>query len=453
MSMKKGDPAEKDRQIWIVDIGSLVPNNHLVRKLDAVIDWAFIYPLVEDLYSDIGRESIDPVILFKMVFINYIFGLNSMRKTCDEIQVNMAYRWFLGISMYDTVPNYSTFSQNYIRRYKKSGVFEKIFKHILEEAASHRLIDMSETFADATHIKANANKNKYRNKEVEIKAKAYQESLDKEIAEERENTGKKELKKKDETEYKNIKASKTDPESGYFHKGEKERVFAYTASTICDSKGFVLGTTISPGNVHDSTAFFELYTNVILKNRECINYLSLDAGYKIPAICKVLYDSDITPVMPYKRPMTKKGYFKKYEYIYDLEKNQYMCPNNKVLKYSTVDRNGYKMYKSNPSDCVNCPYIEKCTASKNHQKIVTRHIWEEYKEAAEKLRKTKEHKEIYPKRKQTIERVFADGKEKYCLRYTRFRGKERVKDSVLLIFAGMNLKKMANWIIKDTVAA
>ena len=94
-----------------------VPEDHLVRKMEEALKWDFIYPLVEPLYSLWGRPSIDPVILFKMIFINYTFNINSMRRTCEEIRVNLAYRWFLGISIDEAVPNYSTWSQNYIRRY------------------------------------------------------------------------------------------------------------------------------------------------------------------------------------------------------------------------------------------------------------------------------------------------------------------------------------------------
>ena len=132
----------KNDTIILNTIEELVPQDHDVRMLDNCIDWSFIYPLVENLYSDVGRPSIDPVVLFKMIFINIIFGLGSMRKTCKEIQVNLAYRWFLGISMDEKVPNYSTWSQNYIRRYSNSEVFEKIFDQILKQAISYGFVDM-----------------------------------------------------------------------------------------------------------------------------------------------------------------------------------------------------------------------------------------------------------------------------------------------------------------------
>ena len=121
-------------------LDDLVPQDHLVRTLEATIDWKFIYPLVKSLYSNFGRRSIDPVVLFKMIFINYTFGINSMRKTCEEIKVNIAYRWFLGISIYEDVPNYSTWSKNYQRRYKDSEVFDQIFNHIIKHGIDNGFI-------------------------------------------------------------------------------------------------------------------------------------------------------------------------------------------------------------------------------------------------------------------------------------------------------------------------
>ena len=135
-------------------LDELVPQDHLVRTLESAIDWKFIYPLVESLYSKLGRRSIDPVVLFKMIFINYVFGINSMRKTCEEIKVNIAYRWFLGLSIHEEVPNYSTWSKNYQRRYKDSKVFDQIFNHIIKHGIDNGFIDTVTVFGDGTHRKA-----------------------------------------------------------------------------------------------------------------------------------------------------------------------------------------------------------------------------------------------------------------------------------------------------------
>ena len=147
--------------------------------------------------------------------------------------------------------------------------------------------------------------------------------------------------------------------------------------------------------------------------------------------------------MPYKRPMTKDGFFKKYEYVYDEYYDCYICPNEQILKYSTTNREGYKEYKSDSKVCSNCPYVKKCTESQNTTKVITRHVWEEYMEKVEDIRHTEGSKEIYSLRSQTIERVFPDGKELHGMRYTMYRGLSKVKMELTLKFACMNLKKLA----------
>jgi transposase len=111
----------------MIALDELVPANHLVRNLEAAIDFSFMYPLVKDMYSEVGPPSIDPIILIKMAFIQYIFGISSLRKTIEEIETNMAYRWFLGYGFHDKIPHFSTFGKNYERRFKDTDLFDRFF--------------------------------------------------------------------------------------------------------------------------------------------------------------------------------------------------------------------------------------------------------------------------------------------------------------------------------------
>ena len=183
----------------------------------------------------------------------------------------------------------------------------------------------------------------------------------------------------------------------------------------------------------------------IKNKKEDVKYIVMDAGYKTPAIARVIIEDGKVPVMPYTRPMTKDGFFKKYEYVYDEYYDCYICPENQILRYSTTNREGYREYKSTVMICENCVSRYRCTESQNHTKIVTRHIWEPYMEQVEDYRHTRGIKNIYQQRKETIERVFADAKEKHGMRYTQYRGLAKVKMELPLLFGCMNLKKMANW--------
>ncbi len=174
-----------------------------------------------------------------------------------------------------------------------------------------------------------------------------------------------------------------------FHKGEHKKVFAYSANTACDRKNVILDFNIDAGNRNDSTTFPKLYKRLVKKFPE-IKRIVADAGYKIPYIAKLILDDNRIPVFPYKRPMTKANFFKKYEYVYDEYYDCYICPNDKILKYTTTNREGYREYKSNKEICKSCPHLDKCTESKNHTKLVTRHIWEGYMEEVEEIRRAGE---------------------------------------------------------------
>ena len=445
--------SDKKGQIQMISLDQLVPEDHLLRKIDKYVDFSFIYDLVEDKYSpDFGRPSLDPVTLIKLPLIQCMFGIKSMRQTMKEIEVNVAYRWFLGLDFFDDVPHFSTFGKNYKRRFEGTDLFEQIFTQILLQCMKQGLVDTSTFYVDATHVKAAANSKKAKKILVAKKtARFYDEQLREEIDKDREDHGKKPLKDKDDDdnnggnspagggEQKEKKVSTTDPESGWFHKGEHKEVFAYSVEAASDKHGWIMGYTIHPGNEHDSQTFPAIYEKLKEYGPEKI---VVDAGYKTPAIAKMLIDDGITPIMPYKRPMTKKGFFRKSEYVYDEHYDCYICPNDQILSYRTTNRDGYREYKSDPKVCESCPYLSQCTKSKLHQKTVVRHVWEDYLEQCEDIRQTNGMKDIYDKRKQTIERIFGTAKEHHGMRYTQMIGKAKMSMKVGLTFACMNMKKL-----------
>lgn len=444
MLTERKETSRQEIEMTCLDI--LLPEDHLLRKIDQAVDFDRIYDIVGDLYSrDNGRPSVDPVVLFKMVLIQHLYGIPSLRRTVAEVQMNIAYRWFLGYRISEEIPHFATISYNFRNRFTE-GTIEKIFEWILDEIEAAGYLSPEVVYVDGSHIKANANLKKAVKRAIPDAAKVYEEDLSKEINEDREKHGKKPLKEEEKSALPELtnetKISTTDPECGVFHKGEHRKCFAYTAQTICDDHNYILGVEVFPGNAHDSMAFDAAYEKVIARFPE-IKVVAADAAYKTPWICRRIIKDLRIPSMPYTRPKTKDNFFRKYEYVYDEYYDCVICPNDKVLKYSTTDRDGYRQYKSDPKECRNCPYIDRCTTNKKFQKTVTIHIWNEYVEQAEEIRHTKLGRETYNRRKETIERVFADAKEKHGMRYTPYRGLTAVRKWVLLKFAAMNLKKMA----------
>ncbi len=306
---------KKRQQVQMFCMDDMVPQDHLLRMIDKAIDWDFIYDLVMDTYSpDNGRPSMDPVMLIKLPFIQYLYGIGSMRQTVKEIEVNVAYRWFLGLEMMDKVPHFSTFGKNYTRRFKDTDLFEQIFSHILQECYKCKLVDPGEVFVDAPHVKARANNKKMQKRIAREEALFFEELLKKEINEDRETHGRRPLKEKEDDndntpsgtsggrEEKTVKTSTSDTESGWFRKGEHKNVFAYAVQTACDKNGWIPGYSVHPGNHHDSRTFKALYDKI---KDIGIRTLIADAGYKTPGIAKLLIDDGIRLLMPYKSPMRK----------------------------------------------------------------------------------------------------------------------------------------------------
>lgn len=436
--------------VEFINTDERVPQDHLLRRVDGAVDFCHIYDFVSDLYcADNGRPGVDPVVLFKIVLIQHLYGIPSLRRTMQEIDMNIAYRWFLGYTLNEELPHFSTVSYNFKHRFTEQTI-EEVFSWILWEANRAGYLEPETVFIDGTHIKANANVNKKIKKAVPIAARRYASELMEEINIDRENHGKKPFdddpKRPKEKE---TSTSATDPDSGMFHKGEHRRCFAYEAHTACDRHNFVLDVEVTPGNIHDSVAFDRIYEKVTKRLPE-IETVVADAAYKTPFICKRIFDDGRVLSTAYKRPMTKAGNLEWWKYVYDEYYDCVICPAYHVLHYATTNREGYREYRSRSYICEQCPLRDRCTDNKGYEKTVTRHVWQDYIELAEDARYTPKYKELYARRKETIERVFADAKEKHAMRYTQYRGLTQVANWVRLKFAAMNLKKLATWKWKDS---
>lgn len=444
--MLKQPEVEQQELEW-VSIASLVPSGHFLRKVDAAVDFGFIRDRVKHLYCENnGRPALDPVVLFKLLLLGYLYGVRSERQLMREVEVNVSYRWFLGLKLRDKVPDASTLSQNRRRRFSESTIYQEIFDQIVELAVNKGLASGSVLYSDSTHLKANANKNKYDVSEVKVKAAEYLDALDAAIDEDRAAHGKKPLKDKPaaEPETRQIKVSRTDPESGYMVRDGKPKGFFYLDHRTVDGRhAIITDTHVTPANVHDSVP----YLGRLDRQRERFNFniraVGVDAGYAAAVITQGLEERNIYGVIGYRTPTHREGYFYKREYRYDEKLDVYICPNGQLLTYRTTNREGYRQYHSDATQCRNCPLRHKCTQSTNATKVVTRHVWESSRERMDEHRLSRVGKRIYKRRKETVERSFADAKQLHGHRYARFRGLAKVQQQCLLAATAQNIKKIA----------
>lgn len=440
------EPSPQQYELEMVTMEQLVPKHHLVRKIDQVIDFEFIRDEVAHLYcQDNGRPPVDPVRLFKIILLGYIFGIKSERQLVKEIEVNVAYRWFLRMSLTEKVIHASTLSQNRIRRFNGTDIFERIFTNIVLQAMDKGLVAGNELFTDSTHLKANANKKKFTNEQQAVRTRAYLEMLNEDVAKEREAEGKKPLAgRKSEPKLKNTKVSTTDSESGFMTRDNKPQGFFYLDHRTVDGMhGIIVDTYATAGNVNDSQPYIKRLDYTL--NQFNLNPIAvgLDAGYFTAPVAECLERREILGIFGYRRPPRTQNAIKKKHFIYNKETDTYLCPNGQELIYKTTSREGYREYHSAPKECELCSMRNDCTQSKTMKKVITRHIYAEAVERANKIRLTPYGKRTYRRRGETVERSFADAKQHHGHRYARFRGLNKVQMQCWLAAAAQNIKKMA----------
>lgn len=136
--------------MMVMDLSELIPNNHLLRRISQVISFDFIYEILEPYYTSNGRPSIDPVSMFKMLLVGYLYGIKSERRLVQEIQLNIAYRWFCGFEFGEKIPDHSTFSKTRLRKWNESQLFQQVFLEIVRCCVKSGLVDGKELAADGT---------------------------------------------------------------------------------------------------------------------------------------------------------------------------------------------------------------------------------------------------------------------------------------------------------------
>jgi hypothetical protein len=229
--------------------------------------------------------------------------------------------------------------------------------------------------------------------------------------------------------------------------GKPEGFFYLDHRTVDSLHNIITDVHVTPGNINDVDPYLDRLDRQVKEFGFNTKYVGLDAGYFTNPILKGINDRKITAVVAYRLGPHEKGKYTKLRFQYIKEWDVYACPNNSFLKYKTTTRQGYSEYVSCKEECALCRFKESCLTGKNEARTIRRHVWEDYKEKDMAFLKTQKGSILYKRRKETIERSFADSKELHGLRYCRFRGIEKTREQCLLTAACMNMKKISSLLV------
>lgn len=434
----------KQMKMSFVTLEELMPQEHFLRDLDKFVDFDFIYDNVADLYSNTGRPSIDPVVMIKMMLIGYIYGIDSERKLEQELTVNIAYRWFLGIDFDERVPDHSTISQLRRRKFDGTTVFRDVFDEIVRKCIEAGLIDGKLLLTDSTHIRANARNDLREVIEVPDTPTEYMQKLDREAYE----LGLiKEPVEYDTAKTKEVTKSITDPECGLMKRPGKPIGFHYLDHQTCDSKyGIITDVFVTAGNVHDSTPHTARLKYQINKFDLKTEAICADASYDSGEVYDSMLKLNIKTFIPERSRSGTPNYESEFDpknFTYCETEDKIICPAGNELTFSTYrKKDRRKRYSAGKSDCKECPHKNQCIGNSKNPRNVDRSLHEEARSVQRKNLNSPEYNAAMRLRQIWCEGNFSHQKERHNLRRTRKRGIERVTEQCLLSACALNLKRL-----------
>lgn len=416
-----------------------VPKDHLLRGIHRFFDLGDFRQQLAEYYSPIGRPSIDPELMIRMLILGYCFGIRSERRLCEEVHLNLAYRWFCKLDLNDPVPDHSTFSKNRHGRFRDSQAFRKVFETVLRRCMTEGLVGGEGFATDASLIKADVKQQR---------RVAGDSDMDWGDPEQATRPIREYLAALEETnDPKMPKAiSLTDPAASWTAAADGFPFFAYSTNYLVDLKaGIIVDVEASAVS---KTAETEA-TQAMIERVEATfglkpERLVGDTNYGTAAILGWLVDEkQIEPHVPvWDRSERKDGTFNRSDFTYDAENNRYICPAGKFLKsaWRSQQKNPYR-YRASLYDCQACPLKEQCCPNMT-QRNIDRSPHESARDVARAIAKTDAYQQSCRERKK-VEMLFAHLKRILRLDKLRLRGFNGARDEFLLAATAQNLRRMA----------
>ncbi len=425
-----------------------VPADHMLRQIDRFVELDAIRAYLAPFYSSTGRPSIDPELMIRMLLVGYCMGIRSERRLCEEVHLNLAYRWFCRLDLTDAVPDHSSFSKNRHGRFRDSNLFRHLFEEVLARCLAEGLVGGNSFGADASLIKADAS----RYAKVDRAEWSVPETITRATQEYLDTLDDAAFGAATPVEPKAF--SPADPAARYTGANGDRPFFAYSTNYLVDLDNAVIVDVDATAPIRQAET--GIVRDMIVRTRERFgihpDLLVADTAYgSAPMLGWLVDEQGIDPYIPViDKSERKDGTFSREDFIYDPDADAYTCPGDKQLvqfrrAYSTprsgIDAEGLKRYRASKKDCDLCPLRPRCCPKEPARKIL-RSIHEHARDRAREITRTDAYVTASYARKK-VEMLFAHLKRILRLDRLRLRGPNGAKDEFLMAATAQNLRRLA----------
>ena len=441
----------QERLFYNFRLEDQVPANHLLRKLDALLDFEAIRKQLEPFYSEIGRPSVDPELMIRMLLIGYSYSIRSERRLCDEVRYNLAYKWFCGLGLEAAVPHHSTFSVNRHGRFRESDAFRLVFESVVATCMKVGLVGGEGFAVDASVVEADASR--YQRVEgadvdwsdaqkAQRPVREYIAALESENPPINPDQAPKAM-------------SPSDPAAAWTTRGRHKVQFGYSTNHMIDLlDGVIVDVEATPTRISMEVGVVE---TMLDRTEERFGLkperMTADVAYGTGELLGKIVERKITPHIPvWDKAKRDDGTFSREDFSFDPERDLYVCPRGATLKTSGKRHRGKTLlYRASKYDCDPCPLKARCCPKEPARKI-PRDVNEAARDVARAQMQTDAYR-VSVRQRKMIETGFGDMKRNLGLTRLRLRGLNGANDEFLLAATVQNLRRLAKAIWPSTQPA
>jgi transposase len=454
----------QDKLFHSFNLDDHVPRDHLLRGIDQVLNLGDLRKHLASFYSHTGRPSIDPGLMIRMLVVGYCFGIRSERRLCEEVHLNLAYRWFCRLDLEEAVPDHSTFSKNRHGRFRQSDVFRHLFEGVLRRCMSEGLVGGEGFAIDASVVKADANRARgvpgseafvLRDTAASRAVREYLDGLDASNPADDDDVDPPETRKN---------VSLTDPAASWTAAPGGPAFYAYSTNYLIDlDAGIIVDVEATPAHrTQEVESTKKMIDRVEQRFGMKPDRLVGDTAYgTAPMLGWMVQDKGIAPHVPvWDRSERKDGTLPSSEFVWDEQANEYRCPQGHALlsdrrqftkPRDRITKAGTILYSASQHDCTGCPIKQQCCPNMPNRRI-TRSVHERSRGVARAIAETPQYTQSRRDRKK-VEMLFAHLKRILKLDRLRLRGLTGAHDEFLLAATAQNLRRMAKRLFERQPAA